>query len=312
MTNAAIDNLIVRQIAEAAEAAHEKGIIHRDLKPANVKITPEGTVKVLDLIGESGGRHRGALRSLQLPTITAGTQAGMIMGTAAYMAPEQARGYAVDRRVDIWSFGAVLFEMLTGKQAFPGGSTSDILASVLKLDPDWNSLPASTSPWMARLLRRCLTKDRKQRLQAIGDARIAIDEMLSGDAGVGLPPPTAATQPMPLPQHRRLALPWVVAASLVLIIGVVALWWATARRSTPSPNWSAQMLGGPSVALGPRISPDGHTLACQAIVDGLTQVAVMDVESGDWTVLTKDRSRGYRVHHGGELVTRREQDLFRP
>ena len=215
------------------------------------------------------------------------------MGTAAYMAPEQARGHAVDKRADIWSFGAVLFEMLAGRLAFPGETTADVLASVLKFDPDWGALPASTPASIVRLLHRCLTKDRKQRLQAIGEARIVIEATLSGaDVAAGSPRHVddGGVKP-PLPTWRR-ASPWLAATGLALIAGVGA-WWAGARRNPPGPNWSAQMLGGPSIAMGPRISPDGHTLAFQAFVDGLTQVAVMDTGSGDWTALTKNRSRGY-------------------
>ena len=287
---------IARQIAEAVEAAHDRGIIHRDLKPANVKITPEGTVKVLDFgLAKTAGDSVTPVDPSNSPTMTTpATQAGMIMGTAAYMAPEQARGHVVDKRADIWSFGAVLFEMLSGRQAFAGQTTSDILASVLKLDPDWNALPISTPASIVRLLRRCLTKDRKQRLQAIGEARIAIDEALSSDVGPGLAPAAASdTQGPPRGTARRArALPWITAVCAALIAGIAG-WWASARRNPPSLDWSAQMLGGPSIAMGPRISPDGHTLAFQAMVDALTQVAVMDVESGDWTVLTKDRSHGY-------------------
>jgi Tol biopolymer transport system component len=174
---------IAKQIADALEAAHEQGIIHRDLKPANVKVRPDGTVKVLDFglakaFDPTASSGAGATMS---PTLSIhATQAGIILGTAAYMAPEQARGKAVDKRADIWAFGCVLFEMLTGRRAFDGGDISTTLAAVLKTDPDWQLLPVTTPTGLRRLLVRCLKKDPKDRLQAVGDARVELGELLSG------------------------------------------------------------------------------------------------------------------------------------
>ena len=163
---------IARQIIEALEYAHERGVVHRDLKPANIKITPDGVVKVLDFGLAKVLEDEPPKTSLgNSPTLTLGhTRFGMILGTAAYMSPEQAIGRQVDRRSDIFSFGAVLYEMLTGQRAFPGAKTPDILEAVVKQDPDWSKLPVQTPATVQKLLRRCLMKDRKERLQAIGEA----------------------------------------------------------------------------------------------------------------------------------------------
>ena len=173
---------IAKQIAEALEAAHERGIIHRDLKPANIKLRPDGTVKVLDF-GLAKAMEPAAISTVGslAPTITtpAMTQAGVILGTAAYMSPEQARGKPVDQRADIWAFGCVLFEMLAGRRAFGGDEVPDVLANVLARDPEWRALPAATPPAVHRLIARCLTKDRRERLHHIADVRLELQEALA-------------------------------------------------------------------------------------------------------------------------------------
>jgi Tol biopolymer transport system component len=227
---------IARQIAEALEEAHEKGIVHRDLKPQNVKASMEGKVKVLDFglakavdpaaaaSGSAGaGDGRDPLRSPALmnsPTLTlgGGTQLGVILGTAAYMAPEQAAGGAADARADIWAFGAVLYEMLTGKRLFEGETVSHVLAGVLKDQPDWKSLPADVPPPVRALLERCLRKDRRQRLQAIGDARVLLEEWSADPSRLAPPSPAAAAAPT-TPRRRGLA---IGLGALALAAGLAA------------------------------------------------------------------------------------------
>ena len=190
---------IGRQIAEAMEYAHERGVVHRDLKPANVKITGEGAVKVLDFGLAKALDSQDSPNNVNLassPTVSIGpTHAGMILGTAAYMSPEQAKGRPVDRRADIWAFGCVLYEMLTGEKAFHGETVSDVLASVITKEPDWARLPSNSPPTVKKLLRRCLDKDSKRRLRDIGEARIAIEEYLGNPAAETPEPAHEAARP---------------------------------------------------------------------------------------------------------------------
>ena len=180
---------VARQIAEALEAAHDKGIIHRDLKPANIMITPDGAAKVLDFgLAKAAAGNGAAPDYSQMPTITIdGEREGMIAGTPAYMSPDQARGKTVDKRVDVWAFGCVLYEMLTGRPAFAGDTVSDTIAAILERQPDWSILPPATSLRIRRLLDRCLDKDAKRRLRDIGDARIEIEEAIAAPSDVFVP-----------------------------------------------------------------------------------------------------------------------------
>jgi len=210
---------MAKQIAEGLEYAHERGIVHRDLKPANVKITPDGAVKVLDFgLAKALEGDAASTDISSSPTISRmATQAGIILGTAAYMSPEQAKGKSVDRRTDIWAFGCVLYEMLTGRMAFSGETVTDTLAAVIRAEPDWSLLPKDTPTHVRVLLQRCLKKDAKQRLRDIGDARIALEEVLSGVAKEQM-----ASVGASLPVRRQL-LPWAVAAFCTLVaVGLAA------------------------------------------------------------------------------------------
>jgi serine/threonine protein kinase len=259
---------LAREIAEALEVAHDRGIVHRDLKPANVKITPDGNVKVLDFgLAKAVEGDVSSTDIQNSPTLTRmSTQAGIILGTAAYMSPEQAKGKTVDRRTDIWAFGCVLYEMLTGKHAFEGETVTDTLAAVIRGEPDWTLLPANTPQAVRNLLLRCLKKDPKQRLQSIGEARITLDEVLSGSSQAMAPIQESQSLPTTKPSSLRF-LPWAVAAVLgvALLVALFALRQAS-HPLTPKPvelslwipaDQQLDTIDGPALA----ISPDGSRLA---------------------------------------------------
>jgi serine/threonine protein kinase/Tol biopolymer transport system component len=249
---------IIHQLIDGIEAAHEKNIVHRDLKPANIKITPEGVVKILDFglakAMEPPPSNDGHPETS--PTFTVGaTQAGAILGTAAYMAPEQAKGKAADRRSDIWSFGVILFEMLAGKRLFQGESNVEVLGGVLNKEPDFSAVPLRAR----KLLRWCLEKDRKQRLASISDARRLLNESDVTDF---------AQQPAPLPPSRFGKLPWIAAAALAVATAVAlwAPWRATRPVDRPLVRLDVDLgadvsLPTPGIASSVVISPDGTRLA---------------------------------------------------
>jgi eukaryotic-like serine/threonine-protein kinase len=261
---------IARQIAEALEAAHEAGVIHRDLKPANIKVRPDGTVKVLDFglakLADPAAATSDAIAGspADSPTFTspAMTALGVILGTAAYMAPEQARGRAVDRRADIWAFGCVLFEMLTGRRAFEGDDVSDTLASVLKSEPDWTALPAGTPPALRRLLRRCLVKDPGRRLSGIGLARFEIDDA-AGPADDG--PTHSPVQPSGATHGL-----WYALAALVVLLAFLAAALVLLLRPAQAPPDVIRFAVAPPPgttfgrASDVAISPDGRRVAFRA------------------------------------------------
>src|SRR5215510_14669715 len=261
---------IAKQIAEALEAAHERGIIHRDLKPANIKIRADGTVKVLDfglakLAEPVAAMGRDATLS---PTITSPalmTGVGMLLGTAAYMSPEQAKRREADKRSDIWAFGAVLYEMLSGRRAFTGEDVSDTLIAVLRDDPDWSALPMEAPTRIRQVMRVCLQRNPKQRAQAIGDVRLALE------GAFDVPVPATAAEPSRL-TRRRQAWPWV-AAAVILSAGVTGVVMRSVmavpaqqpvRRLEHTLPRSLELPPGSGMLVA--LSPDGHTLLYRVLV----------------------------------------------
>ncbi len=288
---------LCKQIAEALEAAHGEGIIHRDLKPANVLITPEGKAKVLDFglakTVEAAPSEADMSRS---PTLTvAGTQTGVILGTAPYMSPEQVRGQPLDKRADIWAFGCVLYKALVGRRAFNRETVADTLAAIIEAEPDWGALPTTTPALVVALLRRCLRKNPDRRLHDIADARIEIEEAL-GEGTDAISPMLAA----PVAVEMTRGIPWKPAAPMAvagLVVGSVvtgALVWTLVRPAPPPPVPVVRSLLTPS-ATGPvevrqdvnvALTPDGTWLVYVGAPDGNRSLYVRSLSGIEATQLT--------------------------
>lgn len=281
--------LVCRQIAEAIEAAHEKGIIHRDLKPGNVMITEQGQVKVLDFGLATNVEPAPAQVPVSAATgpYTPRTALGTVLGTAPYMSPEQARGEPVGKRCDVWAFGCVLYETLCGKRAFPGKTHTDILAAVIERDPDWQALPLDTPRRVIGLIRRCLQKDQQDRQRDIGDVRLEIEEILAERKE-----PAQGALAASRPGRFLIASSFLVATVAAFALG---MWFHMPREKPPDTprGWSGEiLLGGTTRVFGARVSPDFRWLAFVVLHNGNSQVGTMKLDSGEWRVLTHDCTHG--------------------
>ena len=279
---------IAVQITSGLAAAHAAGISHRDLKPDNILLTRQGRVKILDFGLAKVNPAAAATDSTQAMTVV--TEPGVVLGTVGYMSPEQVRGRAADHRSDIFSFGVILYELLSGTRVFDGETKVETMTAILKHDPP--ELPDSVPAPIRRMVAHCLEKDPANRFQSARDLSFALSAyLLSSHSHGGGPSGTAPALPVPEYSQWRRRTGLMLAGLVLIVLGTLAgrlLWHAP-----QAPSWTGGILGGPEIALAPRLSPDGHLLAFQAMDKGLNQVALMKPESGNWSTLTHSRERGY-------------------
>jgi Tol biopolymer transport system component len=295
------------QTARGLAAAHEKGIVHRDLKPENLFVTKDGRVKILDFglaklnvgatvavatrptscVAAQAGRPHGVAPTLASETAVGPTEPGVVLGTVGYMSPEQVRGQSADHRCDVFSFGAILCEMLSGRRAFYRNTAAETMTAILREEPPELPPSAQVPPALDRIIRHCLEKNPEERFRSAHDLAFALENVSGVSSSAATAAPVA-----PVPWPSRLRMRWALAMVLVLAIGLAAGFWLHSWHAPAAPSWHGVRLGGPEYAYGPRISPDGQTLAFVALVDGQSQVGVMRRDSGQWAILTRQKRLG--------------------
>ena len=277
-------------LARGLGAAHNAGIFHRDLKPENLFITKDGRIKILDFGLAKLDPAKIASADGTTLTLEQLTVPGQVLGTVGYMSPEQVRGEAAGARSDIFAAGVILYEMLTGKRPFQRATSAETMTAILREDPPTLAESGAIAPLgLQRIVNRCLAKAPEQRFQHASDLGFAL-ESLSESSSTGTREPTAAAHP-----RRSASRMFLVAAALVLLMGGAAMAWWLVNRRPGAPEWTGTQLSGPGIAMRPTVSPDGQLLAFSAMIDGQTQLAVMQPGSGSWTVLTHDRNAGMQA-----------------